>query len=317
MNPAPEASRFRALTRAPRDRPLVIAHRGDSVHAPENTLEAGRLGWQSGADAWEFDVQLTRDGVPIVFHDESLLRTTDVARRFADDPRAATGFRVARFDHDEVRMLDAGSWFLDLDGGPRSAAGFGTVDELSPQIRAWIGAGAVRIPTLAEALSLTVRFDWLANVELKSFPNDDDRIVAAVLDAIDDAGAADRVVISSFNHDDVARTARQRPEIATGVLASTPLYRPEEYVRSQVSADFYHPSVAVLGAEAERYHAGPSARHLHVDAIRRLNERGVPVLVYTVNDGRLARHLAEVGAAGLFTDDPRRIRALLDAEAQR
>src|SRR5262245_40461347 len=59
-------NRFLALLESPRDRPAIIAHRGDSFHAPENTLEAARLGWEAGAEAWEFDVQLTRDGVPVV-----------------------------------------------------------------------------------------------------------------------------------------------------------------------------------------------------------------------------------------------------------
>src|SRR4051794_37261026 len=83
---------LRALRRPRPGRPLIIAHRGDSSHAPENTLEAALLGRDSGADAWELDVQLTRDGVPVVVHDETLLRTTDVARRFAGDPRGDDGF---------------------------------------------------------------------------------------------------------------------------------------------------------------------------------------------------------------------------------
>ena len=42
---------------------MIVAHRGDSFRAPENTLEAAQLGWEAGASAWELDVQLTRDGV--------------------------------------------------------------------------------------------------------------------------------------------------------------------------------------------------------------------------------------------------------------
>ena len=67
-------------------------------HAPENTLEAARLGRQAGAEAWELDVQLTRDGVAVVLHDESLSRTTDVAARFPGDPRGRDGYRVTDFD---------------------------------------------------------------------------------------------------------------------------------------------------------------------------------------------------------------------------
>ena len=110
-------NRFLALLRARGADPVIVAHRGDSIRAPENTLEAGRLAWQAGAAAWEIDVQLTRDNVPVVLHDESLLRTTDVAARFPDDPRGRAGFRVGDFDYDEIRKLDAGSWFVAADGG--------------------------------------------------------------------------------------------------------------------------------------------------------------------------------------------------------
>src|SRR5579885_275964 len=165
-------NRFLTRLAAPRGRPLLIAHRGDSSHAPENTLEAARLGFEAGADAWEFDVQMTRDGVPVVLHDESLLRTTDVAARFAGDPRGRDGFRVSDFDLDEIRTLDAGSWFIADDGGPRSARDFGTLDQLGPAEFEHFRSGSVRMPTLEEALIFTRERDWLANVEIKSFPDD-------------------------------------------------------------------------------------------------------------------------------------------------
>ena len=58
-------------------RRLVIAHRGASAEAPENTLPAFRLGLEQGADALELDVRLSRDGIPVVIHDPTLDRTTD------------------------------------------------------------------------------------------------------------------------------------------------------------------------------------------------------------------------------------------------
>ena len=55
--------------------PLIIAHRGASAHAPENTLAAFRRAVEAGADGIELDVRLARDGVAVVFHDSSLKRT--------------------------------------------------------------------------------------------------------------------------------------------------------------------------------------------------------------------------------------------------
>jgi glycerophosphoryl diester phosphodiesterase len=300
---------LRALGSTGRHRPLAIAHRGDSFHAPENTLEAGRRGRQAGADAWELDVHLTRDGIPVVVHDASLLRTTDVAERFPGDPRRAGGYMVADFELEEVRTLDAGSWFLDPNGRPRSAADFGTLAGLAESDRATFGSGDIRVPTLAEALLLTQELDWLVNVELKSFPNRNPRLLDAVLDVVATTGTAGRVLISSFEHADVARCVRheRRLKLATGVLAATPLYRPERYVRDEVGAVAYHPSAHVLGASSDVYLRAPSPDKLRVDKLANLKAKDVPVLVYTVNetgpDG-LAAHLAAAGVDGIFSDDP-------------
>jgi glycerophosphoryl diester phosphodiesterase len=294
-------------------RPWIIAHRGDSAHAPENTLEAARLGWEAGAAAWELDVRLTRDGVPVVLHDETLLRTTDVARRFAGDRRAAARFRVGDFDLDEILTLDAGGWFLDPTPAgdpahrPRTAAAFGTLDRLDPGRRSCYASGAVRVPTLAQALALTAELDWLVNIELKSSCAGEPELVVAVLGEVDRAGVAGRVWISSFDHADVARVVRLRPGLATGILTTTPLNRPAWYVRDGVGAGAYHPSIRALGAESDGFRRAPSVASLRLKDLDSLRVAGIPVFAFTVNDARpggLADLLVEAGAAGLFTDDP-------------
>src|SRR5689334_23672697 len=104
MNPDPTSARTSSAWHRPRwPRPWVIAHRGDSSHVPENTLEAAQRAWDVGADAWELDVRLTRDGVPVVIHDATLVRTTTVAQQFPDDPRAQASYRVADFDLEEIK----------------------------------------------------------------------------------------------------------------------------------------------------------------------------------------------------------------------
>ena len=77
----------------------VIAHRGFSARAPENTLAALALGVSAGADAVEFDLHATRDGVPVLLHDTTLDRTTDHSGA------------VAELTHAELAGIDAGSWF--------------------------------------------------------------------------------------------------------------------------------------------------------------------------------------------------------------
>src|SRR5262249_38212381 len=159
-----------------------------------------------GAPAWELDVQLTRDGVPVVLHDESLLRTTDIAARFAGDPRGVDGFRVTDFDFDEIRSLDAGSWFVDDNGGARSARAFGTRDRLAPAHIEHYRSGQVFIPTLDEALILTKEQDWLVNVEIKSLPEQPPGLVDRVLEVIEETSTSDRILISSFDHNAIAET---------------------------------------------------------------------------------------------------------------
>jgi glycerophosphoryl diester phosphodiesterase len=77
----------------------IIAHRGFSARAPENTLSAVELAIRAGADAIEWDVHATRDGTPVLFHDFDLSRTSDGSGRLADHTLA------------ELQALDAGGWF--------------------------------------------------------------------------------------------------------------------------------------------------------------------------------------------------------------
>lgn len=82
----------------PRDRPLVVAHRGASAEAPENTLAAFHLAWQQGADAVEGDFYLTGDGAIVCIHDPTTKRTAGVE------------LPVARSTLQELQRLDVGRW---------------------------------------------------------------------------------------------------------------------------------------------------------------------------------------------------------------
>ncbi len=79
--------------------PLIIGHRGASAVAPENTMAAFREAIAVGADGIEFDVRLTRDGVPVVIHDSTLRRTGGLNQRVAD------------LSSQEISKIDVGSWF--------------------------------------------------------------------------------------------------------------------------------------------------------------------------------------------------------------
>jgi glycerophosphoryl diester phosphodiesterase len=179
---ADEVSRLR-VDYGPLRRILVIAHRGASSIAPENTLAALRLAIEHGAQGAEFDVHRTRDGALIVMHDEDLLRTTDFKKAFPGRERA----EVALVDLQDLLQLDAGSW-------------------KSPAYR------GEPVPTLEQALDL-LRGKTTAVVEIK--PEGIGRDVAR---AIRKAGMAEQVFVQSFSARAVREFHEELPQAATGFL---------------------------------------------------------------------------------------------------
>jgi glycerophosphoryl diester phosphodiesterase len=123
---------------APESKSWLIAHRGASAYAPENTVPAFRLAADQGSTFVEFDVQLTKDRQIICLHDESLERTTDVEEIFPDRFRSVTGaggqtikrWLLADFTLAELRKLDAGSWFGATFRGTRIPTFSETIDSL-------------------------------------------------------------------------------------------------------------------------------------------------------------------------------------------
>nr|WP_255459733.1 glycerophosphodiester phosphodiesterase family protein [Micrococcus sp. TA1] len=104
-----------AAAPAPQDAPVLIGHRGAAGTAPENTVAAFEDGRASGADFFEIDVQLSADGVPFLFHDNTPARTTNVEEVFPgreDDP-------ITSFTWAELQQLDAGSYFSEEYTGER------------------------------------------------------------------------------------------------------------------------------------------------------------------------------------------------------
>src|ERR1044072_6078360 len=91
--------------------PLILGHRGSSATAPENTLAAFSQSIRDRADGIEFDVRLSRDGIPVVIHDATLKRTGRIDRRVSD--LTAT----------ELQKVDVGSWFAEQRHSPQTLAG--------------------------------------------------------------------------------------------------------------------------------------------------------------------------------------------------
>src|ERR1051325_550817 len=167
-------------------RVLVIAHRGNSVAAPENTLPAFAAAVELGADLVELDYRHSADGVPVVFHDEQLDRATDAARRWG---RAKT--RIDEKSAAELSELDAGSW-----DGPEFAG--------------------TRIPTLAEALDVIGR----GSAPLLERKTGD---AATLVELLTRKAMLESVVVQAFDWSFLAECRRLAPALALGALGEREL----------------------------------------------------------------------------------------------
>ena len=100
---------------------------------------------------------------------------------------------------------------------------------------------------------MTKEQDWLVNVEIKSFPEHPPGLVERVLDVIAETDTADRVLISSFDHDDIVEARHPDRRYSLGILTATPLYRIHDYATGLVGADTVHLSTEVVGADSISY----------------------------------------------------------------
>lgn len=162
--------------------PIIVAHRGSSGHAPENTLAAFKRAIEDGAHAIELDIRLTRDGEIVVFHDSHLGRTTDGRGKLELSSLS------------RLKRLNAGSWFH-----PRFVA------EL--------------IPTLDEVFDLIANRVGI-NIEIKSDRKrkKDTLIVDKLLSVIRRRHAGSSVMVSSFHHHYLTYLHDRDPRITLGFL---------------------------------------------------------------------------------------------------
>ena len=163
--------------------PPVIGHRGACAYAPENTIAAFTKAAQLGVKWVEFDVMQSSDGKVIVFHDETLDRTTNGKGD------------VDKFTHHFLRTLDAGAWFASTFSGER-------------------------IPDLMQVLEFLENANMNANVELKAIGNRDEELVLAVLKDMKEylKKHSDRILFSSFSVDALRFLRRYAPDVSIGFL---------------------------------------------------------------------------------------------------
>ena len=253
------------LSSVGRPGPWLVAHRGGSRLAPENTFSAFDVATRLDADCVETDVRRTRDGAVVIFHDDATARITGVPGTI--EARSLV----------EVQALDAGFSFTP-DGGATYP---------------WRCRG-VTVPTLAEALARypAMRF----NVDAKG---EEEALAEALVAVVRAAGAVDRVCLGSFHDEQGSRLRALLPEAAhflsqgsatQHVMAARAGAAPASAPGGYDLADMPHRHGDMLVVDE------PLVRHFHA--------LGIAVHVWTVDDEADMRALLGIGVDGIITDRP-------------
>ncbi|MFJ8633343.1 glycerophosphodiester phosphodiesterase [Streptomyces sp. NPDC093568] len=263
--------------RAGAERPTVIAHRGASAYAPENTLAAVDTAAELGIDWVENDVQRTKDGELVVLHDDNLRRTTDAEEVF---PGRAP-WKVKDFTAAEIARLDAGSWF-----GPEYA------DARVPTLKQYVD----RVETHHQKLLLEIK-----NPELYPGIESETLKVLANEGWLDGPHLADRLIVQSFRADTVRTVHELKPAVKTGLLGTPAVADLDRYAvfADQINTSYASISLGYVAA---------------VHAVEGPHGRPLEVFAWTVNDVNTARLVAGYGVDGIITNTPDVVRDALPAE---
>ena len=253
--------------------PLIIAHRGASAQAPENTLAAFQMAIDAGADGVEFDVQLSLNGVPVVIHDETLERT---------------GLRVGSvsdFTAKELGHIDVGSWFNKKF---RKKARPEFANET--------------IPTLTQVLKLLKDFRGLIYIELKPHENNFRELSKTVCDVIRDSPLLPQMIVKSFRLAAIPAVRHYLTEVQTAALFEPTILRFLQR-RKHILA-----MAREFGAHQISLHHSLATRKL----VSLARDAGMPVTIWTTDDPKWIARCRKRGVRALITNDPVKLLAACD-----
>lgn len=242
------------ITEGERKKVDNVAHRGASGYAPENTIAAFDLAVDMKADYIEIDVQRSKDGELVLIHDTTVNRTTN-----------GTG-RVGELTLEQLRKLDAGSWF----GSEFAGELIPTFDEILDRYRGKIGI----------------------LVELKApelYPGIEEQVAEALKKRNMDKPKNNKIIIQSFNFESVKKVNELLPRIPIGVLTSNRAHTTLEALQEfSTYADWFNPSYGIVTKEmVEQVHA-----------------LGMKIGSWTVRTPEAADFLFEMGVDAIITDYP-------------
>jgi glycerophosphoryl diester phosphodiesterase len=251
--------------------PLIIAHRGASALAPENTLAAFALALESGADGVELDVRLSGDGVPFVIHDSALRRT------------GLCDGVVSEMTSKDLGRTGVGEWF----------------NRAHPQL-ARDGYGREVIPTLEQVFNLfkkKTRANPVIYVEMKTDKAGEANVdlPASVVQLINDHNLQNRVIVVSFNLKALTQIKYLDTSIRTGAL-----FEPKRSATGILSGHRLIAAAVDSGADEILFHRLMTTRRL-VGLATGGNLRPV---VWTVDDPKWIGRAVRLGIHAVITNNP-------------
>ncbi len=246
--------------------PLIIGHRGASAVAPENTIAAFKEAIAVGSDGIEFDVRVTRDGVPVVIHDSTFHRTAQLPQRVAD------------LSWSEVQKVDVGSWFA------RSR-------KLAPELFA-----TETIPSLEQLFTLFTANNLMLFLEMKcDSVGEQVPLAEACCKLINEYSFKERVFIECFDLGALEVVRNIDSEIKTAALfqpsLSTPSVLSDQRIINQATA---------VGASALALHCRLARESL----IQNAKDARLPVAIWTVDDPAWIERARSLGVDALITNNP-------------
>lgn len=247
------------------NKPLIIAHRGTSALAPENTFAAFSRAIEDRADGIELDVRLANDGVPIVFHDETLNRLAQMDGRVIDRSTV------------ELKKLDVGSWF----------------NSKYPKLSDARYSGE-RIPTFAELLEFLRDYEGRIYVELKCRKEEISPLVKSVCDLIRTSRLLPQIILKCFKLRALSMARVVLPEIYTASLFAPKilnvfhkkkhlLKRAEDCLADEISI---HYSLATK------------------KFMKRATDSGFPTTIWTADNPRWVNRASNLGINAVITNNP-------------
>jgi len=290
----------------------IYGHRGARGDLPENTLESFKYLFDNAINAYETDILISKDLVPVITHDFRLdpSLTKDKEGNWIKDE----DIKIFDLTYDEISKFDVGS----LNKLTRYGRRFVNQRSLENQ----------KIPKLSELLELSsknVLQNLLINLEIKSTPDeknltpDPKDLVQIVLNEINNSNLKDKIIISSFDWRILREDKKQSPEIPRayltfqqekGMKIKKTIYSKSPWIDHIPLTIVYDLPKIIKELGGSAWH--PYYKDINKKAVKDAHDNNLPVNVWTVNDEDDMLKMIEYGVDGIMTDYPLRLKNLCE-----